>query len=377
MRIGIIGASLAGGYAGYLLARAGHEVLVFERNLDREKPCGGGVTEKAIASFPEIAALPGPYRTIRSMAVISAIGTEAHLPIERPFRIFSRNVLDKSVRNLATEAGALVRNEVVRQIENDGDGWRVNEDERFDFLIGAGGYTDPLARNLGRVLSREDTAMMVGYFIPGDFGDKVIIRMLGEFPGYIWMFPRIDHGSVGLMVPAKAMNRRGAYAVLDRFLQRYYPNASMEQAKRYAAPAPMVINHTGRPAPCGKNWALIGDAAGLCDPLTGEGIHYAFLSARLLAQSLEEGSVASYATKLDEQVWPDFKKATDFKRKFFRWWVWEGGVFFMKRSPSCANVAADFVAGSQDYLSLRPVTFKLLPKMGLEALATMTGLARR
>lgn len=367
LKIGIIGGSVAGAYAAHLLAKQGHKVSVYERRPDREIPCGGGLTEKALVACPEIAALDIPFRTIRSMTVITSGGTEAHTPVERPFRIFSRRVLDSALRKMAVESGAKIKKEHVASIEPQEKSWVINDQDNFDFLIGAGGFADPLLRHLGRGFDRGNTAAMVGYFVPGDFGDRVIVRLLGYVTGYIWVFPRNDHASIGLMVGARDMNRAQAYEVLDRFIARYFPNADMNGAKRYGRAAPMVMNpDLFTRKPCGKNWALIGDAAGLCDPLTGEGIHWALISAELLARSIEEDDIQSYEEKLDEQVHPELNKAARLKKKFFRRWFWEAAIFLMRRSPSCAAVAADFIAGSQDYGTLRPVTIQLLPKMFAE-----------
>lgn len=369
MRIGIVGGSVAGAFAAHLLARQGHKVTVYERRPDRETPCGGGISEKAFLVCPEIVDLPAPYRTIRSMTVITSRGTEASTPVKRTFRIFSRRVLDSALRDMAAESGARILTKHVASIQLKGGNWVLNDNEEYDFLIGAGGYSDPVARHFGRNFDLENTAAMVGYFVPGDFGDRVIIRLLGHVTGYIWVFPRKDHASIGLMVGARGMNRPWAYVVLDRFIARYFPEADMAGARRYGRPAPMVMDpELFELAPCGENWALIGDAAGLCDPLTGEGIHYALISAKYLAQSIEQSDVLSYAEKLKKNVHQELNKAARLRRKFFRGWLWEAAIFLMKRSPTCAAVAADFIAGSQDYRSLRSVTMELLPKILAEAL---------
>ena len=370
MDIGIVGCAVAGAYAASMLARQGHRIVAFERLPDREKPCGGGVTEKAISAFDEIRDLSAPFRAVKKLTVVSAGGTIAHTPVDRPFRIYSRSALDSALRDMAQNAGAIILKENVRSIEKNSGRWTINGSRQFDFLVGAGGYADPVARYFGRSFRPADTAPMVGYFAPGDFGDHVVIRLLKHFPGYIWIFPRTDHASIGLMAPGDKMHAPSAYRVLDAFVARYFPDVDIKGATRFGAPAPMIMhNHRLDPPICGADWALIGDAAGLCDPMTGEGIYHALTSARLLARSLAEGDPLSYASKIDETVRSELYKATRLKRKFFRGWLSEASIYLMKRSAACGGVARDFIAGSQDYRTLRPVTIRVLPSIFFEALS--------
>lgn len=370
MKIGIIGASLSGAYAAHLLARQGHEVIAFERSPEREKPCGGGVTEKAVLSVPELSELSCPYVDVEKITAISPSGLRADPPIGRPFRIYSRSALDGAVRNLAVNSGAKIIFKPVRNIRTDGDQWVVDDSQRFDFLIGAGGYGDLLARRVGRKYDLNNTALMVGYFVPGNFERRVVIRILRCTPGYIWVFPRTDHASIGLMVSGPAMSRTFAYRTLDAFMNRYYPDVSMKDATAWGAPAPMVMDRSKLAPLCGPNWALVGDAAGLCDPITGEGIYYALNSAKRLAGAIETGCPESYSKALDETVWPELDKAARMKDKFFKPWFWNAGITLVRRSPTCQGFAAGFVAGTQSYLTFKRETIQNLGKMLIEYLTS-------
>lgn len=362
MDIGIIGGGVAGSYAAYLLAGQGHRVTLLERRPDREKPCGGGVTEKTLLRFAVFRDLDAPFRTIRRFSVVTPSGSAVHLGVQRPFRIYARRDLDGALRDLARGAGAEPVVEHVSSIEESKGRWVVNGAARFDFLVGAGGYGDPLARRAGMRPDRVDTAPMVGYFVPGDFGDRATVCMLGELPGYIWFFPRTDHASVGIMVPGSMMNAQWAYRLLDAFCRRFYPRVDLGRARRYGAAAPMILDRARfAGAACGQNWALIGDAAGLCDPMTGEGIHYAALSAQMLADSLKEGRPSAYAKRLDRVVWPQLERAVRLKRLFFRRRFWKVGIGLMRRSTVCADCAREFIAGDLLYSDLGKVTFRRLP----------------
>ena len=368
MRIAIVGASVAGATAARKLAEQGHEVVAFERHTDREKFCGGGLTGKLLREFPEIRALVGPYVDVKSVRVISAYGTVAHLGYDGDFRIFSRINLDSKLRQMAIDAGAEVRDFAVSNIEEHDGRWLV-EGEEFDFLIGAGGYNCPVRKLKGRDVPRSQTAPMVGYLVPGDFGNEVTICILSAFDGYIWVFPRHDHASIGLMAPGAEMHATSAFQVLDHFIARYCPEADMSRARRRGAPAPMPMDRNRFADPvAGANWALVGDAAGLCDPITGEGIYYAMTSAKMLAEAIEAQRPESYDAALRDRIWPELFEAARVKHKFFRNWFWEAGVFIMKRSPTCARIAADYVAGNIGYFRLKPLTMEKMSRMIAESL---------
>ena len=154
----------------------------------------------------------------------------------------------------------------------------------------ATGARNPLHR-MGTILSREDAYVALGYYVPGRPQDHIEIRFRNDLEGYIWVFPRTDHLSVGI---CGRIDSRGT-PWLRRVVEEYMAAHSfpLDGATFYChllpslAPASFERNRVE-----GEGWAAVGDAAGLVDPITGEGLYYALRSADLLAGCVREGRVA-------------------------------------------------------------------------------------
>jgi flavin-dependent dehydrogenase len=135
-------------------------------------------------------------------------------------------------------------------------------------------------------------------------------------------------------------------------------------------PAPTV--HTLREAPLeGDGWALVGDAAGLVDPITGEGLYYAIHSAALLAQALI--GKRSYRRLLGREILPELVMAARvasrfYHGRFFGQPVLERVVRFTDASPTVRDLTRDLFAGTQGYRGLRRRFYRSFPRAALEML---------
>src|SRR6185312_12261890 len=118
--IAIVGGGPSGAMCGEQLARAGHNVEIFDEHLAWEKPCGGGLTHKAIQTYPFLLNGPHPKKLIRSVELISSAGHRAHLSLDQPIMIYSRTVLNGLLLDRAVEAGCKVQRSRVTQIETSG-----------------------------------------------------------------------------------------------------------------------------------------------------------------------------------------------------------------------------------------------------------------
>src|SRR5215213_5574427 len=120
----IVGAGPAGSFAAEKLARGGVRVALFDGRLAGEpKPCGGGVTSKALKAWPHLLNAVG--RTVSELEMYSPAGKRLHLKLEEPFAIYSRTAFDSYLRDRAGEANAHVFNERVsfRQRASEQDDW--------------------------------------------------------------------------------------------------------------------------------------------------------------------------------------------------------------------------------------------------------------
>src|ERR1041384_1813547 len=108
----IVGAGPAGSFAAERLARAGVSVALIDgRPPDEPKPCGGGVTSKALKAWPHLLEAVG--RTIDELDMYSPSGKHLHMKLDEPFAVYSRIAFDTFLRERARKAGARVLSEKV------------------------------------------------------------------------------------------------------------------------------------------------------------------------------------------------------------------------------------------------------------------------
>src|SRR5277367_6720258 len=106
--IAIVGGGPSGAMCGEQLARAGHQVHIFDEHLAWEKPRGGGLTHKAVECFPFLLDNPYSKRLVRSVELISSEDHRANLDITHPIVIYSRKVLNGMLLDRAKSAGCKV-----------------------------------------------------------------------------------------------------------------------------------------------------------------------------------------------------------------------------------------------------------------------------
>lgn len=357
-RIAIAGGGPSGAICGERLARAGFDVTIFDEHLAWEKPCGGGLTHKAIVAYPFLLDSPVPKKLIHSVELISSDGHRACLPLDHPIVIYSRTVLNSLLLDRAAAAGCQVVHSRVTQVNTTKDRVRMmtaNGPQEADFAVIAAGARNALLPG-SPPLERGDLEMTLGYFVPSQ-ADTIQVKFLRRFEGYIWSFPRSDHLSVGICGSMTRHTSQQLRRSLEEFLRD--ERIPLEGARFYShvLPSPQVNTLRRRPV-VGPNWALVGDAAALVDPATGEGLYYALRSGDLLAESLLSGQPASYPAALREDFSAELEFATRVARRLY-WGRFLGGAIttrmiqFVTRSATFRALMADLFSGAQDYTSLK------------------------
>lgn len=304
--IAIIGAGPAGAHLASRLAAEGRDVVLFDPKGAWEKPCGGGVPTRAIREFAFLLESSNyPCKLVRRITMISPLGRRVSLTLDEPFAVYSRQVLNGLVLDRAIEAGARFIRDGVSDFTRERDGWLISTNQgeqwRANFLVGADGAASSTRRRLIGIFPMQDLALAFGYNIEcvngngsqraGPNMDEVVVRFPRDFTGYLWAFPR--PGAMNFGVASKLGERTSAElrALLTDFVRGYYGGRmpEPEQLTFFGAKIPTLdlASWKGLRA-SGDAWALIGDAAGFADPITGEGIYYAFKSADLLADSLRD-----------------------------------------------------------------------------------------
>lgn len=356
--IAIVGGGPSGAMCGEQLARAGHKVNIFDEHLAWEKPCGGGLTHKAVECFPFLLDNPYPKKLVRSIDLISSDEQHAALELTHPILIYSRTVLNGMLLDRAKAAGCTVQRSHVISVDTaatkprycvEGDWYDA------DFLVLAGGARNQLVPET-RALQRNELEMTQGFFVP-QTADAITIKFLPHFEGYIWSFPRCDHLSVGICGSMESHTSSELRSHLSTFIEKH--KIPTQEAKFYSHVLPSPKEHTlSKRAVLGKNWALIGDAAAWVDPLTGEGLFYALRSGELLGRSLAEGCPEKYTAWVKAAFSSELEFASRIVRRFYRGSFLGSAVTtrmvqFMRRSPVFRQLVGDLFSGTQDYTSLK------------------------
>jgi len=318
MRAIVIGAGPGGATAALALARSGANVTLVEQSAwPRPKTCGDGVSPLAIREAQELGA-PFPHGLALRRALITTPGARAFrgtFPAATPYgTIVERRTFDAALVDAAIAHGAeFTPSTKVRDVAQDADGVvvgaRSGEHDitlRGDVALIAEGATGGLAHALGFPAYRSRLIAIRGYLTTS----KTLVADYGIFydrllsPGYGWIFPvDTNRANVGVCVDEKRLAATGGNArdLLHRWL------AENRYIREWFGTQLTVEDERGGVIPSGRarrargRVLLVGDAAGVADPFTAEGILEAMHSGRLAAESLITGGDPSGAAQRYER----------------------------------------------------------------------------
>jgi geranylgeranyl reductase family protein len=288
--VAIVGAGPAGSTAAYRLASAGKRVLLVDRaTFPRDKPCGGGVTVRAARLLP-----------FSLGAVIEDVIERVELGLRYRHRfakvtqapiayMTQRRRLDEFLLRKAEEAGAEVREATTVDARE--------LDARF--VIGADGCNGTTAKQLGLgggIL--HGVALEANYPHEARFAGTMILELAAVVGGYGWIFPKGDHVNVGVGGDEEEGPR--LRAELKRMCEAFgidVEAATDTRGYRLPMRTPETVLVRG-------NAAVIGDAAGLVDPFSGDGMYEAFLSARLVTEAVLAEDLSLYPAGVERTIAP-------------------------------------------------------------------------
>jgi geranylgeranyl reductase family protein len=364
--IAVVGGGPAGSYLAYLLAQRGVSVTIYDDSHPREKPCGGGITPAALERFPLLRSVPTSHRYVDRMLFISPEGKEAMVS-GRALMNVSRRELDSYLLRKAVEAGAALREERVTAVVEQSEAWLVRTDrgeESWALLVGADGAHSVVRGATVGPIPKGDMGACIGYFATGVERDSSVMKFFKGFQGYAWIFPRETHSSIGIGLDVKQAKRLKEY--LDGFIDRYCPN--IEKLSPFGALIPTARSAKFYKTPCaGKNWILIGDAAGHVDPVLGEGIRYALWDAELAAEAIISGWPQEFDAFWRKAYHRDFVEACKLRDFIYNPEMIERGVALVARSGTFADIMMGMVAGTQSYRDLQKRVMASLPAILAEA----------
>jgi geranylgeranyl reductase family protein len=293
----VVGAGPAGSSTALRLARGGATVLLLDRaRFPRDKPCGGGLTGRAVRELP-VDVAPVVEDVVRAVEVRLRYRRRFVRRSEAPLVLMTqRRRLDAFLGEQAAEAGADFRDGITvggLAIGPDGVTLRAGgERVSADVLVGADGVNGSVARAAGLGAGR-----IYGIALEGNGplreGQRGLATIeVGSVPGgYGWVFPKGDHANYGV----------GGWAAEGPRLRSHLRRLCAAHGVDLDALADLK----GRRLPMRRTATvargrvlLVGDAAGLVDPLSGDGISEALLSARLAAEAVLAGDLGCYEPAL-------------------------------------------------------------------------------
>ncbi|MBF6211428.1 geranylgeranyl reductase family protein [Nocardia puris] len=319
----VVGAGPAGSAAAAWAARAGRDVLLTDAAVfPRDKTCGDGLTPRATKEL-ELLGLGEWLRahTVNHGLRMTGFGRESLLPwpggsFPSYGSAVPRTELDDKLRETAVKSGArMLDGTKVVDVTREGDRVTgvtvrtgdVTREIACDLLIVADGVRSPIGKLLGRTWHRRfayGTAARA-YIKSARSDDQWITSHLelrdenGELvPGYGWVFP-LGNGEVNIGVGSLATEKRPSHIALKPLLRHYTAQRREEwqfEGELRAVASALLPMGGAVSNVAGRNWVLIGDAAGCVNPLNGEGIDYGLEGGHMLADILDADDF--------RRVWP-------------------------------------------------------------------------
>jgi geranylgeranyl reductase family protein len=397
--VAVCGAGPAGTIAAALAAQAGLKVLLLEKyELPRHKTCGGGVP---------IGSGQGWWQDLAPEAFVESRVTyfrhtwnfaEAHLaamnsPNGRPHEslapalwMVQRSVFDYVLAQRAVQAGADLRDGItVRSLEVEPEGVVIRAQGRSvgaglvaqaSYVIGADGANGVTVKAT-KLRQQRAIALAMEVELPHTWGEghpdlrpEVAHLEYGAVKqGYGWIFPKGDHLNIGAgqFRPANrsgdARTDRHLKTTLQRTILAYMQALGLNEADRlrfYAHPLPLW---QGREARHEGRILLVGDAAGLVNPLFGDGIGSAVKSGAIAAQCLIDEMPQDYTQRIDAAFAADFDAALQLANWFYRW----PGLWYRYgvKADRATQVATQLLCGDRPFTDILGRTLRRLPQLYL------------
>ncbi len=369
----VCGAGPAGACAGYETAAAGLKTLILERRLlPRYKTCGGGVPLTVGGELPGLVPEAFVEATVTHLRHTWDFG-DAHLaeinpdPAEPPMSLWmvQRSVFDNALTERAARAGCDVRDgQALKSVEAEGEArvrvTTANGEVYFaSHVIGADGANGIVARMAGLRKNRL-LAIALEAEIPHEWGvghetlrPEIAHLEYAVKQGYGWIFPKAGHLSVGAgMFGRRSAEGKGEASKeeLTRWILGYLEALGVPRRRE-------EIEFHGHPLPIWggaepvEAWngriVLAGDAAGLVNPLFGDGISYACKSGALAGKELAAGRAAHWS----EAVKNEFGASHDASLTIAKFFYQFPGVCYKMgvKSPRGTRTAARLIGGDLSF----------------------------
>jgi geranylgeranyl reductase family protein len=359
----VVGSGPAGATVAWRLAQAGVSVAVLEKAvLPRYKTCGGGIIGRAMQSLPIDLSHVVEQDCHTAQLNLHPIGLSFTAHRLTPIvSMTMRHQFDFALLSASQAAGAVVHQRcAVEDVSLHDDVVTVATNKGLinaKFVVAADGALSGVARKMrmadGRVLI---PALEYEVTVSQDRLDSFrgVARFdFGVLPhGYAWAFPKRQHLSIGVL----SMVRRGGD--LKDAMARYLDLLGCRDVTQVEQHGFVIPIQPRRGPFVDKRILLVGDAAGLADPVTGEGISFALRSGLMAAQSLLDGSFEEeavsqmYTRSLAESILPELRIGRWLARLLYDFPRLRSWAFSQQGQRLCEAVT-DVMAGKRAYRGLR------------------------
>jgi geranylgeranyl reductase family protein len=322
----VVGGGPAGSTLAYRLAGAGASVLVVDKaRFPRDKPCGGGLTLRAVRQCPV-----DPSPVVEAEVDVVELRFRYRAAVVRHARepvvlMTQRRQLDAFLLDAARERGAEVREGTTAQIESScklllATGERV----QAGAIVAADGANGTTARAVGL-----GGGIVHGVAYEGNvpytaisrdrYARRAVIELADIPGGYGWVFPKADHANVG--VGGWQSEGPKIREHLARVCEAHgLEPGALESLRGHRLP----MRRPGTPI-AGERVLLLGDAAGLIDPVSGDGMYECFVSSQLAADAILDllagraSTLEPYEVALDLALAPLHRASWKLKQAIDRW----------------------------------------------------------
>lgn len=327
----VVGAGPAGSTLAKQLALAGREVTLMDRaSFPRHKACGGGLSRHTIQAL-DLDISPVTEVAVKQLMVDGAWSGRIRFPVEKKCQVVSRWDFDTFLLKTAVSSGVqLLENTALQAVVRSDDGFQVTSSAgniQSKIICACDGASSKTARVLGFPANKNQVVALEALAVlKPDSASEIRENALFNFAfipkGYAWSFPRQSELAIGVC-SAAPIGRQLLQGYLHKFVGNCKDLRDLQIHSIKGGQLPVF--RTARAVYAERGAYLVGDAAGLVDAFSLEGIHYAVKSGRFAAEAILGDGEAQYEAAIRQAIIPELELAHKWAKLVFSTPPWMFG----------------------------------------------------